>query len=390
MYKQPLFGEDSSPHITSMLVSGIVTLVCWIIFCVLCFVIKFKPQTPQYKEVQIVLSSTPVVEKEKTEAAESASAQVFEENLESSQSERLPEPVEGQSESAPAAPAVEEAASVVPEPASVVPEPVEGPAKVETTPVAEAKVDAPKKTAAPTQTSTASAPAAKATDPAKKVNFDDYQYATDYSDFDFNNVSTSPSKNNFDWSQFDDSAEPEPQVSQQVKTVTTQSTMQGAAGQASTNKNQAQTSQPSGKTQIPQSACSATSAALSNIRNTTYSTSSGSNTKSITEAKTTKGSDGTLSMAMKDGSTRVLLNPVPPVIRLSEAAAALIDTTRTVTIEFHVLSSGNVPRGEITITPISLLPDNVRNEILDQLSRWQFESSAADARATFEYTIEKR
>ena len=358
MYKQPLFGEDSSPHITSMLVSGIVTLVCWIIFCVLCFVIKFKPQTPQYKEVQIVLSSTPVVEKEKTEAAESAPAAAMQEEA------AVVEPVE---------------TTPVPE----LPKPVE-------TPVAEAKVDAPKKTAAPAKTSTSSAPAAKATDPAKKVNFDDYQYATDYSDFDFNNVSTSPSKNNFDWSQFDDSAEPEPQVSQQVKTVTNQSTIQGSAGQTSANKNQTQTSQSSDKPQTQQSASSATSAALSNIRNTTYSTSSGSNTKSITEAKTTKGSDGTLSMAMKDGSTRVLLNPVPPVIRLSEAAAALIDTTRTVTIEFHVLSSGNVPLGEVTITPISLLPDDVRNEILDQLSRWQFESSAADARATFEYTIEKR
>ena len=179
-------------------------------------------------------------------------------------------------------------------------------------------------------------------------------------------------------------------MSQQVKTVTTQSSIQGSAGQASANKNQTQTSQSSGKTQTIQSASSATNNALDNIRNTTYSTSSGSSTKSITEAKTTKGSDGTLSMAMKDGTTRVLLNPVPPVIKLSETAAALIDTTRTVTIEFHVLSSGNVPRGEVTITPVSLLPDDVRNEILDQLSRWQFESSATDARATFEYTIEKR
>ena len=376
MYKQPLFGEDSSPHITSMFISGIVTLVCWIIFCVLCLVIKFKPQTPQYKEVQIVLSSTPVV------------------------APAVPEPVEGQAESAPAAAMQEEAAVVEPVETTPVPElpkPVE-------TPVAEAKVEAPKKTAAPAQTSKttapstssgtpkttkASSPSTKATDPAKKVNFDDYQYATDLSQgVDFNNTTTK--KQDFDWSTFDDSAEPEPQVSQQVKTVTTQSSIQGSAGQASANKNQTQTSQSSGKTQTIQSASSATNNALDNIRNTTYSTSSGSSTKSITEAKTTKGSDGTLSMAMKDGTTRVLLNPVPPVIKLSETAAALIDTTRTVTIEFHVLSSGNVPRGEVTITPVSLLPDDVRNEILDQLSRWQFESSATDARATFEYTIEKR
>ena len=150
MYKQPLFGEDSSPHITSMLVSAIVTLVCWIIFCVLCLVIKFKPKTPQYKEVQIVLSSTPVVEKEKTEAAESA----------------------------PAAAMQEEAAVV--EPAETTPVP-ELPKPVET-PVAEAKVEAPKKTAAPAQTSKTTAPSTssgtpkpspKTTDPAKKVNFDD-------------------------------------------------------------------------------------------------------------------------------------------------------------------------------------------------------------------------
>ena len=365
MYKQPLFGEDSSPHITSMLVSAIVTLVCWIIFCVLCLVIKFKPQTPQYKEVQIVLSSTPVVEKEKTEAAESAPAAAMQEEA------AVVEPVE---------------TTPVPE----LPKPVE-------TPVAQAKVDAPKKTATPAQTSKTTAPSTssgtpksspKATDPAKKVNFDDFQYATDLSQgVDFNNTTTK--KQDFDWSQFEDSAEPEPQISQQVKTVTTQSSIQGSAGEASANKNQTQTSQSSGKTQTPQSASTATSDALKNIRNTVYSTSSGSNTKSITEAKTTKGSDGTLSMAMKDGTTRVLLNPVPPVIKLSDTAAALIDKTRTVTIEFHVLSSGNVPRGEVTITPVSLLPDDVRKEILDQLSRWQFESSASDARATFEYTIEK-
>ncbi len=384
MYKQPLFGEDSSPHITSMMVSAIVTLVCWIIFCVLCLVIKFKPQTPQYKEVQIVLSSTPVVEKEKAEAAESASAQVFEENLESSQSEQLPE-----------------STPVVPEATSVVPEALEGPAKVETPP-AQTKAEptpAPaqaSKTAAPStssgtpKTTKASTPSPKATDPAKKVNFDDYQYATDLSQgVDFNKTTTK--KQDFDWSQFENSSEPEPQISQKVdKVVGPQSEFSGSAGQTSTNKNQTQTSQASTKTPTQQSASSATNTALSNIRNTTYSTSSGSNTKSITEAKTSKGADGTLSMSMTDGTTRVLLEPIPPVIRLSEAAAALIETSRTVTIEFQVLASGNVPRAQIKITPESKLPQAVRNEIYDQLCNWLFETSSSAARATFEYTIEKR
>ena len=372
MLKQPLFGEDSSPHITSMLVSAIVTLVCWIVFCILCFVIKFKPQTPEYKEVQIVLASTPVEEKSQTEEA-AAAAQAIE-NVET----------------------IQEEATEVPE----LPNPVE-------TPVAEAKVEAPKSDPAPakSQTKTQTTPktqpktesqtaktqtTTKTTDPSKKVNFDDYQYATDYSDgVDFNNVSTK--KQSFDWSQFDDSSsEPEPQVSQKVDKVTNTSSISGSAGETTTQKTQSQSSSQNKSSTTTQTASSATSNALSNIRNTQYSASTGSSIKSITEAKTTKGSDGSISMAMIDGTTRVLLDPIPPVIKLSESAAALIDSTRTVTIEFQVLSSGNVPRSQIKISPESILPQEVRNEIYDQLSQWLFASSPNTARATFEYTIQKK
>ena len=362
MLKQPLFGQDSSPHITSMLLSAIFTLVAWIIFCVMCLVIKFKPQVPEYKEVQIVLSSTPIAD---------------------------PEPVEG---------LVEEAAAAAEE--SVAPEPVEAPElpKPVETPVAEARVEAPKKDAAPAKLQTQKTTAAKketqttkATDPSKKVNFDDFQYATDYSDFDFNNTAPTTKKTTWDDSMFDDApSEPEVKVSQKVDKVTTSSTIQGSAASTTTQKTQSQTSSQNKTQTTTPAASSSTSSMLSNIKNTQYSTSTGSNTKTITEAKTTKGSDGTLSMEMTDGSTRVLINPVPPIIKLSEAAAALIDTTRTVTIEFQVLSSGNVPRAQVKITPESQLPQEVRNEIYDQLSSWVFEASSSSARATFEYTIQKR
>lgn len=375
MFKQPIFGEDSSPHQTSMFVSGIITLILWIIFCLMSFFLKFKPKTPEYKEVQIVLASTPVEEKqEESSSAAAASA-----------AEAVAEPVEAQVET------VE-----VPE----LPNPVE-------TPVAQAKVEAVKETPAPaktqtktqttqkTQAKTEPQPAktqttTKTTDPSKKVNFDDYQYATDYSDgVDFNNVSTK--KQSFDWSQFDDSSsDPEPQVSQKVDKVTNTSSISGSAGETTTQKNQTQTSNKSTSTNTTPEASSATSSALSNIKNTQYSTSTGNSLKSITEAKTTKGSDGSISMAMIDGTTRVLLDPIPPVIKLSESAAALIDSTRTVTIEFQVLSSGNVPRSQIKITPESILPQEVRNEIYDQLSKWLFASSPNTARATFEYTIQKK
>ena len=116
MMKQPLFGQDSSPHFTSMFISAIATLVCWIIFCVLCFVVKFKPAVPEYKEIQIVLSSTPV--EEQTATTEQAAA---EEQSSMAEQTAVPEPVEGP---AVEQPAVVESKSAVVEQQSAVVEPI--------------------------------------------------------------------------------------------------------------------------------------------------------------------------------------------------------------------------------------------------------------------------
>ena len=360
MIKQPLFGQDSSPHKTSTYLSAIITAAFWLILTITGAFIKIKPAAPKYKEVQIVLSS-------KSEASEQHSA--------------APEQQPAVEQSV-----VVEQQSVVPEQQSVVPEALEGPAPKATPAPAKPKTQtqakpAPKTTPKPTP---------KATEPSKKVNFDDFQYARDYSEgVDFNQNQTKAK--DFDWSRFDNTtSEPEPQVSQKVTTVSGSSGMQGSAASSAPQQTQSKSSSQNKQQNQTQSASSATSNMLSNIRNTQYSTSSGSNTKSITDAKTTKSADGTLSMAMTDGTTRVLIEPIPPVIYLSEAAAATIDSTRTVSIEFQVLASGNVPRAQIKITPESILPQTVRNEIYDQLSSWLFESSSSSARATFEYTIQKR
>ncbi|MBR6340438.1 MAG: hypothetical protein IKR64_00910 [Treponema sp.] len=353
MYKQPLFGEDSSPHITSMLVSGIVTLVCWIIFCVLCFVIKFKPQTPQYKEVQIVLSSTPVVEKEKTEAAESAPAAAMQEEA------AVVEPVE---------------TTPVPE----LPKPVE-------TPVAEAKVEAPKKTAAPAQTSTASAPAAKATDPAKKVNFDDYQYATDYSDFDFNNVSTNGTKV-FDDSLFPvDSSEPEPQVSKKVdKVVGTQSGISGSAGEMATGREQPlKSNTPTIDNQGPSDGVQKL---LEGIRKSVVAKGSGNGIDTSITSDTANSDSKTLAMA--DGTTRRIIKSSP--IEFSKEAADTIDfDSMTVKITFRVLTDGNVFPGSIKIDKEIFLDTLVVEEIKNQIKTWLLAPANSEAVAIFELTIKK-
>ncbi len=367
MIKQPLFGQDSSPHKTSLILSLIITGVIWIVFTISSFFIKFPSHKNEYKVVQIVLDTA---------------------------KSPVPPEVQEQSAAPEQAPAPAEQ-SVVTEQAPVVTEPVEvQPSKPVVTEPKPAQKSQPKTTPAP----------AKKTEPVKKSEPAEKEYtkvpefteyATDYSDFDFNNVSTSKPKE-FDWSTFDDtssSSESEPAVSQKVEKVTTQSAMQGSAASTSTS-NQRQTSSSSttttNKTTTTTSTSSSTSSALSNIKSASYTASTGDSLKAITNAKTSKSSDGQISMQMKDGTTRVLLDPITPAIRLSAQAAALIDSDRTVNIEFRVLVNGNVPRGEIKITPESILPQKVREEIYDQLCQWIFDGGSSAAYASFEYTIVKK
>ena len=363
MIKQPLFGQDSSPQKTSFVLGLIITIVLWVLFIIASFFIKFSPKHKQYKEIQIVLSS------EKLDSEREKSTD---------KGEAAPEP----------APAVQE---VVQE---TVQEVVSEPVPVAVEEVAPAPAPAPKPAPAPAKKSEP----VKKTEPAKKeyTKVPEFtEYATDYSDFDFNNVSTSKPKE-FDWSQFDDSSsasETQPQVSQKVEKVTTTSSVSGSAASTSTSE-QRQTSSSSSsttnKTTSTTSASSSTSSALSNIKSASYTASTGDSLKAITNAKTSKASNGQISMQMKDGSTRVLRDPITPAIKLSAQAAALIDSDRTVNIEFRVLADGNVPRGEIKITPESILPQKVRDEIYDQLSRWIFDAGSSAAYASFEYTIVKK
>ena len=374
MLKQPLFGQDSSPHKTSLILSLIITGVLWILFIIASFFIKFAPKHKEYKVVQIVLdtakSPVPPEVQEQSAAPEQAPAPAEQSVV----PEQTPAPAESQ---------------------PVVTEPVEvQPSKPVVTEPKPAQKSQPKTTPSPAKKTE---PVQKS-EPAKKeyTKVPEFtEYATDYSDFDFNNVSTSKPKE-FDWSQFDDSStssESQPAVSQKVEKVTTQSAIQGSAASTST-ANQRQTSSSSTTTTNKQtsssSASSSTSSALSNIKSASYTASTGDSLKAITNAKTSKSSDGQISMQMQDGTTRVLRDPITPAIKLSAQAAALIDSDRTVNIEFRVLADGNVPRGEIRITPESILPPKVREEIYNQLCQWIFDAGSSAAYASFEYTIVKK
>ena len=85
-----------------------------------------------------------------------------------------------------------------------------------------------------------------------------------------------------------------------------------------------------------------------------------------------------------------MLSPSEPKIYISEEGAKLIEGSVTVVISFTVLESGTVPSGEISITPASLLPSTVRNEIVSQLSKWRFEADDFEALARLEFSIVKK
>lgn len=355
MIKQPLFGQDSSPHVTSMFISAIATLVCWIIFCILCVVIKFKPKLPEYQEIQIVLDSTPVVE----------------------------QPVEEQSVSAEQQSAVAEQESVVAELVEVpeLPNPVE-------TPVAAAKVEAPKaqpsaaKPKAETQPKTQTA--TKTTDPSKKVDFDNIQYATDYSDFDFNNVSSNTKTNtqkNWDDYFTDDNTTTNNQTAAPQK-VNTSSSMQGSSGTKTSETTQSQKSS-NNNTAASSSSSGTTNNQLDAIRNTTGSTSTGASSNSTLNQKFSSALD----MTWNGGAARKATSTLK--IDLDNYSQYIERPKTTVKIEFSVDEKGYVISGSVTITPESLLKVEVRQAVISQISQWRFSEDSTRSTATFEYTIEK-
>ena len=140
----------------------------------------------------------------------------------------------------------------------------------------------------------------------------------------------------------------------------------------------------------PSSASSATSAMLSKISAAQYSTTIGNGLSSKSDVKVAQSTDGKLAIELSDGSARVLLEPLKPVIIISEENGKRIDSSRQVVISFRILAAGNVPFSGITITPSSALPEEIQSEIKDQVSTWRFAPASSDGQAKFEYSIIKR
>ncbi len=348
----PLFGEDSSVSHTSEFFAIAGTVLFWLLFLIFSLVIK--PQVKkQYKEVQIVLSSTPVVQK----------------------TEEAPAPAEQAAASAASSePLVAEAV----EPPAPKAEPVK---KTETSaPKAPAK-PAAKKEPAKTQSQPKPAPTPKPAEPVEQVLYQDPMEA-------FAQQTKQQPKKQFDWSSLEDDDADDTSVAQTKTVQNNAPAFSGSAGTAAAADSTKVTSSSTSTSRSTQTASSSTSTALEGIKNSVFRGNAANGVQSETTAKTKTSGSGRVEMEMSNGRSRALIKPASPVITLSAQAAATIDTPKTVSINFKVLEAGNVT--EIKITPESILSALVRDEIKNQISQWLFEAADYTATATFEYKIIKK
>jgi outer membrane biosynthesis protein TonB len=347
--------------------SFVLTIFLWFVLLIVFIFVNPVIKEPKYKEIQIVLE--PIKKVEKKEKVSSAKQQATSKKTEETKTvteQKVPPKQEVKkdiqkevSKSSKTENTVAKKTETKPKPAA---KPVEKKAEI-----------TPKTTPTPAKTLPKSEPV---------------KYAKSVDDLMEEQFSEKKNVNDFDWdSMFDESEDSETSNLSTTKKVTTKNTVQGTAGTVS-DKN----SEPivSSKLNGEKSAkvSDNTSGKLSDISNKKYSGKSNVSDAATVQVATGSNEKGTVKM--QNGMSRMLLYPAEPNIIISDENARLIENTVTVKITFTVLESGNVPSAEISITPASLLPSAVRNEIVSQLSKWRFELADYVASATLELTIVKK
>lgn len=363
----PLFGQDSSPQNTSNILALIGTALLWLTFLICAIFIKPSVKKPKYKEVQIVLSSTPKKEKSAENPAPAASS--------SSVSESTPQ-------------------TVAEKPAEPVQKPAETPVQKTAEPVVKKTVETPiKKQAEASSKKQAQAPAKKPAQSVKEPVKEEPVYAKTFEQQWAEQMATKKSSSS-DYDQWaameDDFKENTNETSNTQNTIVNNTTpaFEGTAAQTVAKDEPETSSSSSSSTEKKQIASSGTIKDLSSIKSQTYAGGNAANgIEAETNDKTTNSGSGKVEMVWSNDSRRALLEPSKLEINLSKAASMTIDGSRKVVIKFRVVESGNVPRAEISITPASILSELVRNEIKDQVSKWRFEAADYSATAEFEYKI---
>ena len=363
--------------------SFILTVFIWLVIFISLVVIKPTQKEPKYKEIQIVLDSVKKIEKKENLTTEKKD--ILAKNQKENQQVAKTEPKENkenieQKVEIPVPPVEKQKVEPKKEVQNKIVE------KIPEKKVAEKQKEVKKPAAKPVEKKVESKPAEKPA-PIKEVSkTEPVKYAKSVEDLMEEQFEDKKSVEDFDWdSMFGDDSDSN--TSSETKKITTKNTTTGTAGSVSESQN-AVVSSTTKSNNTSQKVSESTSGKLSQISNAEFV--GKSNISEKTSVETSVGSNGKVSVKMQNGQSRVLLSPSEPKIYISEEGAKLIEGSVTVVINFTVLESGTVPSGEISITPASLLPSTVRNEIVSQLSKWRFEADDFAALARLEFSIVKK
>lgn len=389
---------DDKTQANALKTAVVGTGILWLILVVLMSVCPGFRKPERYKTISIMLEPVsesisekseklnPAAEKiENTNAKEAAAPANIEKAVEKQSEPAKPvqKPAEQIKKQETAKKADNPAAKTVEKPAKSA-EPVKpAESKPENSKAAPAKtVEQPK--AAPKVPETTTAPAPKKAKIKYKKSLDELMEEQ---------MGASAKQKAFDDSMFDDvvaeTNTSSQSVSKNVNRMNNSSALSGSAAVAA-DSTSGSVSATADRAEKPSSASSATSAMLSKISAAQYSTTIGNGLSSKSDVKVAQSTDGKLAIELSDGSARVLLEPLKPVIIISEENGKRIDSSRQVVISFRILAAGNVPFSGITITPSSALPEEIQSEIKDQVSTWRFAPASSDGQAKFEYSIIKR
>ena len=389
---------DDKTQANALKTAVVGTGILWLILVVLMSVCPGFRKPERYKTISIMLEPVSESISEKSEKLNPAAEKIENANAkEAAASANIKKALEKQSE--PAKPVhkpaeqikKQETAKKAHNPAART---VEKPAKsAEPVKPAESKPENSKAAPAKTVEQPKSAPKVPETTTAPAPKKAKIKHGKSVDDLMEEQMGASAKQKAFDDSIFDDvvaeTNTSSQSVSKNVKRMNNSSALSGSAAVAA-DSTSGSVSATADRAEKPSSASSATSAMLSKISAAQYSTTIGNGLSSKSDVKVAQSTDGKLAIELSDGSARVLLEALKPVIIISEENGKRIDSSRQVVISFRMLAAGNVPFSGITITPSSALPEEIQSEIKDQVSTWRFAPASSDGQAKFEYSIIKR
>ena len=389
---------DDKTQANALKTAVVGTGILWLILVVLMSVCPGFRKPERYKTISIMLEPVSESISEKSEKLNPAAEKIENPNAkEAAAPANIKKAVEKQSE--PAKPVQkpaeqikkQETAKKADNPAAKT---VEKPAKsAEPVKTAESKPENSKAAPAKTVEQPKAAPKVPETTTAPAPKKAKIKYKKPLDELMEEQMGASAKQKAFDDSMFDDvvaeTNTSSQSVSKNVNRMDSSSALSGSAAVAA-DSTSGSVSATADRAEKPSSASSATSAMLSKISAAQYSTTIGNGLSSKSDVKVAQSTDGKLAIELSDGSARVLLEPLKPVIIISEENGKRIDSSRQVVISFRILAAGNVPFSGITITPSSALPEEIQSEIKDQVSTWRFAPASSDGQAKFEYSIIKR